>query len=179
MTLCECGCGRETTIYHGKHRRFINGHNRRGRKLSGNVKRKMSEANLGNQYWLGYKHSDETKRKISEAQSGEKHPNWKGGLSFEPYCSKFNNSFKESVRNKFDRVCFICGTPENGRKLDVHHVNYDKSCLCSEVKCEFVPLCRSCHMKTNNNREYYENLILEKLSKGLSVGVLHLRVVYV
>ncbi|MGB0890548.1 MAG: HNH endonuclease [Solirubrobacterales bacterium] len=26
--LCECGCGQETTIYHGRPRRFVNGHRR-------------------------------------------------------------------------------------------------------------------------------------------------------
>ena len=29
MALCECGCGQETTIYRGKHRRFIKGHQAR------------------------------------------------------------------------------------------------------------------------------------------------------
>ena len=26
--------------------------------------------------------------------------------------------------------------------------------------CEFVPLCQSCHAKTNGNRQYWENLIM-------------------
>ena len=30
--LCECGCGGEVTIYKGKPRRFISGHNNRGKK---------------------------------------------------------------------------------------------------------------------------------------------------
>src|SRR5208337_386546 len=30
---------------------------------------------------------------------GEKSPGWKGGISFEPYCIKFNKEFKERVRN--------------------------------------------------------------------------------
>lgn len=29
MSLCECGCGAVTTVYHGKDRRFIDGHQRR------------------------------------------------------------------------------------------------------------------------------------------------------
>lgn len=101
----------------------------------------------------------------TEWQTGENSPAWKGGVSFEPYCPKFNEAFKESIREKFDRVCFLCPTTEeeNGRKLDVHHVNYDKSCLCDDAKCEFVPLCVSCHIKTNYNRGYWENLILKKL----------------
>lgn len=90
---------------------------------------------------------------------------WKGGLSFEPYCQKFNEAFKESVREKFGRVCFLCPKTEveNGNKLSVHHVNYDKDCLCNDSKCEFVPLCMSCHGKTNKNREYWEAEIMKRI----------------
>lgn len=173
---CECGCGQEVK----PGRRFVNHHCRRshmwtlgerteiadimkgknlGKKHTDKAKRKISKSQEGRQPALGLKHTPETLEKISAENS----PSWKGGISFEPYCSKFNNSFKESVRDKFDRRCFLCGAIENDRKLDVHHVNYDKSCLCSEVECEFVPLCRSCHSKTNHSRDYYERLILAKL----------------
>ena len=70
---------------------------------------------------------------------------------------KFKPEFKERVRKFFGRVCVECGAPENGRKLDVHHVNFDKSSCCSDVKPLFVALCRSCHMKTNTNREHWED----------------------
>jgi predicted DNA-binding protein YlxM (UPF0122 family) len=97
--------------------------------------------------------------------SGEKNHSWRGGISFEPYCPKFNEAFKESIREKFDRVCFLCPTTEeeNSRKLSVHHVNYNKDCLCDDSECEFVPLCTSCHQKTNFNRDYWEETIMEKL----------------
>lgn len=156
MELCECGCGQEAK----EGNRFIRGHHTRGVTLTNEHKKKLSEANLGRS--LSEKH----KRKIGEANSGANHHNWQGGISFEPYCSKFNNSFKESVRERFGRVCFLCGEREEDVKLDVHHVTYDKSCLCSEVECEFVPLCKRCHGKTTNgDREYYEKLILEKLEE--------------
>jgi len=92
--------------------------------------------------------------------------NWKGGISFEPYCHKFNDAFKESIREKFGRVCFLCPTTEeeNGRKLSVHHVSYLKDCLCDDSDCEFVPLCMRCHGKTNHDREYWEKTIMEKLN---------------
>lgn len=97
--------------------------------------------------------------------AGEKHWNWKGGISFEPYCPKFNDSFKESIREKFNRICFLCPTTEkeNGQKLSVHHVNYRKDCLCEDITCEFVPLCKSCHSKTTNNHEYWKKEIMNKL----------------
>lgn len=105
--------------------------------------------------------NDEYKKKMS----GENNSNWRGGKSFEPYCPKFNEAFKESVREKFGRVCFLCPTTEeeNGRKLGVHHVNYNKDCLCDDSNCEFVPLCTTCHSKTNHNRKNWEQTIIEKL----------------
>jgi len=97
--------------------------------------------------------------------SGKNHPQWKGGISFEPYCHKFNEAFKELIREKFGRVCFLCPTTEaeNGQKLSVHHTNYNKDCLCDDSDCEFVPLCVRCHSKTNHNRDYWEQMIMEKL----------------
>ena len=59
---------------------------------------------------------------------GEETSNWRGGISFEPYCIKFDTSYKRRIRNLFGNECFLCGLSEadNGRKLDVHHVNYNK-----------------------------------------------------
>lgn len=132
-----------------------------GRKHSEETKKKMSIAQKGRTF------SEESIQKMRDAQKGEKSWNWQGGISFEPYCSKFNTEFKEKIREKFNRKCFLCGISEeeNNRKLSVHHVNYDKQCLCNDTKCEFVPLCVSCHNKTNHNRKYYENLISNKLNK--------------
>lgn len=113
--------------------------------------------------------SVETRIKQSKVRKGRmtstENSNWRGGTSFEPYCPKFNEHFKESIREKFGRTCFLCLTTEeeNGRKLSVHHVSYDKDCMCSDIDCEFVPLCISCHGKTGNNREYWELLIMDKL----------------
>jgi len=101
----------------------------------------------------------------SENRCGENSPAWRGGISFEPYCHEFNEAFKESIREKFGRVCFLCPTTEEGndRKLSIHHVSYNKDCLCDDSDCEFVPLCASCHSKTNFNREYWEQMIMNKL----------------
>jgi len=100
------------------------------------------------------------------SQLGENNNAWKGGKSFEPYCFKFNTKFKEYIRNKFERICFLCGKTEteNGRKLDVHHVNFNKNCGCdSDETCQFVPLCISCNAKVNFHREAWERKIKNKL----------------
>lgn len=101
-------------------------------------------------------------------RNGENNHMWNGGSSFEPYCPKFNEAFKESIREAFGRVCFLCPTTEveNGRKLSVHHVNYNKDCLCDDSVCEFVPLCIQCHAKTNGDRDYWEAHIMTNLRHG-------------
>lgn len=174
--------------------RGYKGHNF-GKHLSKSTCQKMSESRMGekNHFFgkshtesalcknsdahLDNHHSDATKQKLSllnggennpmYGMSGEKSPVWRGGASFEPYCPKFNETFKESIREKFGRVCFLCPTTEeeNGRKLCVHHVDYNKDCLCDSIECEFVPLCDICHIKTNHNREYWKNLIMDKLKE--------------
>ncbi len=110
--------------------------------------------------------SEEWRQKISDALSGEKSVHWLGGISFEPYCKKFNARFKEKVRQKYGRRCFICGKTEaeNVKRLSVHHVNYNKKCVYSDDDtCRFVPLCSSCHSKTNKNRDEWEKNIMAKL----------------
>jgi len=104
-------------------------------------------------------------------RTGEKHPMYKGGISYLPYCEKFNDYLKERVRDFFGRCCYVCGMneTENGQKLSVHHVNYDKMVCCNDVKPLFVPLCKSCHGKTQKDREYWEEFFtvsLEYLTNG-------------
>ena len=147
------------------------------RKNTGTVKSKESKEKQ-REKMKGRKRSKEYCENISKAKMGDKnpmfgkkgedHPSWKGGISFEPYCPKFNEAFKEKVRERFNRECFLCGKSEanDGRKLSVHHVQYNKNCGCDdELKCDFVPTCMSCHAKTGHNREYWENFIVDKLRR--------------
>lgn len=153
--------------------RMSNAHN--GKKLSKEHKLKISTSLIGNKNTLGYKPSKETRDKISKANKGKKRSEetkkkrsgencymWKGGVSFEPYCQKFNTKLKEHVRDEYGRKCLICDKTEdeNGRKLDVHHVSYDKMDGCNGNEFKLVPLCASCHSKTNHNRKYWESYIL-------------------
>ena len=86
------------------------------------------------------------------------------GIRKKSYCNLWTESFRESIRDKFGRMCFLCGKTEedNGAKLSVHHTNYGKSCMCS-YDCKFVPLCKKCHGKTNGDRFYWYSLIMRKL----------------
>jgi len=98
---------------------------------------------------------------LGKLYSGENSPLWKGGTSFEPYCPKFNNEFKERVREFWGRECGICGKSEykNGKKLHIHHVNYEKMVCCNNVSPLFIAACSSCHPKTNYNRNYWEEML--------------------
>jgi hypothetical protein len=128
----------------------------RGRKRSSEQRERIAKSHIGNHNALGYKHSEETcKYKI-----GANNPNWNGGSSYSPYCPKFNEQLKEEIRSGFNRKCFLCEKTEkdNGKRLDVHHCDYNKGQGCG-LKWNLVPLCHTCHLKTNTNRHYYFNLL--------------------
>jgi hypothetical protein len=147
-----------------------------GKHPSEETRRKMSEAQKGEKNHNFGKHlSEETKKRQSESRigknCGENNPNWKGGISFEPYCPKFNSQFKEYIREKFGRACFLCGKTETeeGQRLSVHHVNYNKQCGCDgDRTCQFVPLCRSCNSKVNFHREMWETKIKTEMRNTLN-----------
>jgi hypothetical protein len=107
--------------------------------------------------------SKETREKLSQYR-GENASRWKGGISFLPYCRKFNDEFKERVRAFFGYHCIECGTPQNGRKLNVHHANFNKMTCCDGTPPLFIPLCGSCHSATNSNREFWEDHFTEMIN---------------
>lgn len=80
---------------------------------------------------------------------GEENPNWRGGLSFEPYPLGWNNTFKEQIRYRDGYRCQnpICGIPETecNRKLSVHHIDYNKENI---NPINLISLCSKCHAKT-------------------------------
>lgn len=112
--------------------------------------------------------SKETKERIAHTlkgkYAGNKSPQWRGGISFLPYCSKFNRQLKERIRERDNRICQLCGEKENGERLICHHIHYDKP----NCEPDLISLCRSCNAKANFNRDYYEALFIQKLKdRGL------------
>jgi len=123
---------------------------REGKKQPESAKEKLRISRIGK------KASKETKEKMSLCRRGKDNPAWLGGVSFGKYCPKFNDEFKERVRAFFDYKCLECGNPQNGEKLTVHHIQYNKQTCCDGSIPMFAPLCRNCHAKTNFNREQWE-----------------------
>jgi len=115
------------------------------------VKRKMSLSKKGK------KLTKEHKRKLSEAGKGENNPNWRGGKSFEPYGLEFNKRLKKEIKEYYDYRCQLC--QQKNKNLSVHHIDYNKQ---NNDFYNLIPLCQSCHSKTNFDRNYYQFLFKER-----------------
>ena len=86
--------------------------------------------------------------------SKENNPNWQGGIGKLPYPYEFNNVLKEKIRKRDNYKCQLCGCleVECNRKLDVHHIDYDKE-NCKENN--LISLCNRCNILVNFDRDYY------------------------
>ena len=73
------------------------------------------------------------------------------------YSEDFKERLKELVRDRDGRQCQLCfvDEKETKKKLDVHHINYDRKN--SELS-NLISLCHPCHSKTNCNRDKWISL---------------------
>lgn len=137
-----------------------------GSKRSDETKIKMSKSQKGriisiehrnkiSKTLIGTKASDKTKRKLSESRTGNKHFNWKGGISFEPYSIEFNKQLKSKIKQRDNHQCQNPNCKGTYKRLSIHHINYDKN-NCSEEN--LITICNSCNSKANFNREYWTAL---------------------
>ena len=101
-----------------------------------------------------------------EARVGKNSANWQGGMSFEPYTLSFNQQLKDRIRVRDNFTCQECGVPELEcfRRLDVHHIDYDKK-NCKEDN--LISLCNKCNIRANYNKEYWTKYYQEKIREKL------------
>lgn len=148
----------------------------KGKKISSKTRIKMSKNS--SKYWLNKKLSKEIRLKMSKNHadvSGNKNPMygkteqnapaWLGGISKLPYAFKFTMLLKESIRRRDNYICQKCKITQKNhyRKLDVHHIDYDKQ-NCKESN--LITLCNRCNLKVNYNRDYwyaYFTYIIEEI----------------
>jgi hypothetical protein len=132
---------------------------RRGKVFSQEHIKKLSISHTGKRNgFYGKHHTEETIEKIRNAQLREKSHAWLGGRSIK-YCEKFTPSIKNEIRNKYNNKCYICGSDGGNRKLSVHHIDYNKNAICNGKMWGLIPLCGSCHIRTNHNRWHWFNLL--------------------
>ena len=130
----------------------------------------MKSAKLGiNNPRYGKHMSPETIIKVS----GENSVHWKGGISFEPYCPKFNKDLKKRIRAFFKNQCVMCGEHNwNGHELSCHHVTYNKNMCCDGKQVRFAALCNRHHSMTNHgDRQRWEDMLhrsIEEIWDGKS-----------
>jgi len=192
-----------------EHKKKI-GEANKGHLTSEETKRKISNANSGENNWnygnhwteeqrkkssgknasmYGKHHSEETKKKMSLLMIGKNNPNygkhllkktkikmsastqgislneWNGFISFKPYTLDFNGLFKKLIRKRDNNSCMICNKPQEKFKksLDIHHIDYNKL---NSFPQNCISLCKSCHSKTNINRNqwttFFQSLLKER-----------------
>lgn len=95
-------------------------------------------------------------------RKGELNGNWQRGISKLPYPFDFNEELKKLIRKRDNYTCQLCGRTqeEEGRKLDVHHIDYIKENLNPN---NLTSLCRSCNAKVNTIRECWTKFFQKKL----------------
>jgi hypothetical protein len=151
-------------IHNTPERKLKQSNIRTGTIMPEEAKRKIGDANRGNI------HTEESNNKISIAvkerwqtgdylltHSGDKHYNWQGGISFEPYSKDWGEKLKEIIRQRDGYICQVCFISQDKLdiKLSIHHMDYDKK-NCNEEN--LISLCKSCHTKTNHNREQWQSI---------------------
>jgi hypothetical protein len=96
---------------------------------------------------------------------GDKSPNWRGGIQYEPYPAAFNDYLKEEIRKRDNYTCQMCGMIDEehiqiyGYCLSIHHIDYIKE---NCHKSNLISLCNQCHSRTNYNREHWINYFRNK-----------------
>lgn len=94
---------------------------------------------------------------------GSKHPRWTGTSKF-GYSSEFLSLIRKLIRERDNFICRLCKNPEDGRALDVHHIDYNRK---NDSQNNLISLCLRCHRKTNFKRDYWKNYFEGRLMGDL------------
>lgn len=105
--------------------------------------------------------------KLRRSYKGEGNPNYLGAEH--EYGIEFDNSLKERIRFRDGYRCKICGCSqvENGRQLDIHHMDYNKK---NNNVYNLISLCIHCHRRTNSNRDMWKEKLTANGKQGFDLG---------
>jgi len=117
-------------------------------------------------------HKPGVKEKISKSlmgrYGGEKNPAYIDGRNSIPYTPEFRK-VRDRIRAHDGYKCQLCGVPEREckRKLDVHHIDDDKS---NNAMGNLVSLCMMCHLHTRYDREFYRMVLTSMMREKEKVS---------
>jgi len=154
------------------------GRTNKGRKHTKETKDKISKALKGREYtdehranlreaFKDRKPTKEHCRNISKSakerfKDPTKHPLWRGGLSYLPYGTGWTSELRDSIRARDGYICQVCNEKQKRKTFHVHHIDYDKE---NNNESNLITLCKSCHMKTNGDREYWEEYFKDMIQE--------------
>jgi len=124
-------------------------------KISENLRKTISQMSLEEKIKkYSIPHIGEKNCNWKRGKKGKDNPNWRGGISNEPYGFDFNEETKEFIRYRDDGTCRVCG--EDAKC--VHHIDYNKN---NNNSSNLVILCNSCNSRVNFHRDYWKKIFTD------------------
>lgn len=103
---------------------------------------------------------------IAESLSGEKNPNWQGGIANIEYAPGFNKRLKRNIRKRDHFTCQLCGITEQelDYHLTVHHIDYSKD---NHSQSNLITLCKRCNSFVNFARKFWTQWFRARLANSV------------
>jgi thymidylate synthase (FAD) len=113
--------------------------------------------NKGRRYRAGWNHTPEMRQRFSEQKSGEKNPQWKGGITKEAISIRRSvEDLRPQILERDGYRCQLCGA--HAKRLDMHHIIpvWARPDLVLDPD-NIATVCYSCHLGTyGREMEYAE-----------------------
>jgi len=107
--------------------------------------------NKGKRYKAGWHHTPEQRRRYSQQKSGEKNPQWRGGITKSAITIRRGvNELRPELLKRDLYRCRLCGA--RSRQLDLHHIIpvWARPDLVLDSD-NIATVCRACHLKLNGH----------------------------